>query len=149
MMNVAIVEQLQLSPCEQLGFVVRDMDAALALYEPLFGPFTMMEPGNDSYNYRGEQAEVDLQLAFGKSGELEIELIAVKSGRSLHQEFLDSGGEGMHHLRFRVEQLEPKVEQALALGYDNIWGKRFSADTAVAYLVRPDDPLIIELLEMP
>jgi methylmalonyl-CoA/ethylmalonyl-CoA epimerase len=148
-MNAAIVEQLALSPCEQVGFVVRDMDAALAMYEPLFGPFTMMEPGNDSYSYRGKQADVDLQLAFGKSGDLEIELIAVKSGCSPHQEFLDSGREGMHHLRFRVDHLEPKVEQAQALGYENIWGKRFGEDTAVAYLVRPDDPLIIELLECP
>ena len=148
-MNTPIVEQLQLSPCEQLGFVVRDMDAALALYTPLFGPFTMMEPGNESYNYRGKATDVDLQLAFGKSGELEIELIAVKSGYSPHQEFLDSGGEGMHHLRFRVARLEPEVEQAQAFGYENIWGKRFAEHTAVAYLVRPDDPLIIELLEMP
>ena len=148
-MTQTIDEQLQLPPCEQVGFVVRDMDAALALYEPLFGPFTMMEPGNDSYDFRGEQAEVELQLAFGKSGELEIELIAVVSGRSPHQEFLDSGREGMHHLRFRVASLEAEVKKADALGYRNIWGKRFSEDTAVAYLSRQGDPLLIELLEMP
>lgn len=148
-MSASIEEQLQLPPCEQVGFVVRDMEAALALYEPLFGPFTRMDTGSDSYSFRGEQAEVDLQLAFGKSGDLEIELIAVASGRSPHQEFLDSGREGMHHLRFRVQQLEPEVEKARALGYENIWGKRFSEDTAVAYLARSGDPLIIELLEMP
>lgn len=148
-MKPSIPGQLDLPPCDQVGFVVRDMDAALALYEPLFGPFTMMEPGRDSYSYRGEQAEVELQLAFGKSGELEIELIAVLSGHSPHQEFLDSGREGMHHLRFRVGKLEPVVEQALAMGYENIWGKRYSDDTAVAYLTRPADPLILELLEMP
>ena len=33
MMSAEIVEQLQLPQCEQLGFVVHDMAAALALYE--------------------------------------------------------------------------------------------------------------------
>lgn len=141
--------QLELPPCEQVGFVVRDMEKALALYEPLFGSFKRLDPGPMSYDFRGEQAEVDLQIAFGLSGELEIELIAVNSGRSPHQEFLDAGREGMHHLRFRVPKLEAKVEEAQALGYQTVWGKRFSEDMAVAYLERADDPLIIELLEMP
>lgn len=148
-MSEEIIEKLELSPCEQVGMVVRDMDAALKLYEPLFGPFTLMNPGNDSYAYRGGEAEVDLSLAFGKSGDLEIELIAVNSGTSPHSEFLDQGREGMHHLRFRVEKLEPKVAEAEAMGYTNIWGKRFGEDTAVAYLEREGDPVLIELLEMP
>ena len=92
------------------------MAAALEQYEPLFGPFSTMNPGPMSYNYRGAQEECDMRLAFGKSGELEIELIQWLRGGCPHKEFIDGGGEGMHHLRFRVDKLEDSVAEAQAAG---------------------------------
>jgi methylmalonyl-CoA/ethylmalonyl-CoA epimerase len=146
-MSDDIRQALELPPCDQVGFVVRDMQAALALYEPLFGPFSTMDPGPMTYNYRGEQQECDMRLAFGKSGELEIEIIQWVSGGCPHKEFLDGGGEGMHHLRFRVDNLETKVAEAEAFGYQNVWGTRYGEGLAVAYLERQGDPTIIELFE--
>lgn len=140
-------ERLTLPACDQVGFVVRDMAAALALYEPLFGPFSTMDPGPMSYNYRGEAEECEMKLAFGKSGEVEIELIEWVSGGCPHQEFIEAGREGMHHLRFRVETLETKVAEAERLGYRNIWGTRYGEGLAVAYLEREGDPLLIEFFE--
>ncbi len=146
-MSEDIRQALELPPCEQVGLVVRDLGAALALYEPLFGPFTLMDPGPMTYTYRGRQEECDIRLAYGRSGELEIELIQWMAGGSPHREFLDAGREGMHHLRFRVGDLDSKVAEAGALGYENIWGTRFGEGLAVAYLERAGDPLIIELFE--
>ena len=100
-----------------------------------------------SYNYRGAEEECDMRLAFGKSGDVEIELIEWVSGGCPHKEFLDAGGEGMHHLRFIVQDLESKVVEAGALGYEAIWGKRYGEGLAVAYLERASDPLVIELFE--
>ena len=37
-----IRKQLNLPDLNQVGFVVRDLEAALALYEPMFGPFSTM-----------------------------------------------------------------------------------------------------------
>ena len=142
-----IQQALDLPPADQVGFVVRDMEAALALYEPLFGPFSTMDPGPMTYDYRGEQEECDMRLAFGKSGELEIEIIQWVHGGCPHKEFLDAGREGMHHLRFRVDELEPTVAAAEALGFRNIWGTRYGEGLAVAYLEREGDPLIIEFFE--
>ena len=103
-----IRKQLNLPDLNQVGFVVRDMDAALALYEPLFGPFSTMDPGPMTYDYRGSEEECEMRLAFGKSGDVEIELIQWVSGGCPHKEFLDAGREGMHHLRFIVEDLEAR-----------------------------------------
>ena len=146
-MSEAIRHALALPPCDQVGFVVRDLEAALALYEPLFGPFSLMEPGPMSYCYRGRQEECDMRLAFGRSGELEVELIQWVRGGCPHKEFLDAGREGMHHLRFRVDRLEDKVAGAEAMGYESIWGTRYGEGLAVAYLERAGDPLIIEFFE--
>ena len=146
-MGEDIREKLDLPDLNQVGFVVRSMEQALALYEPLFGPFSTMDPGPMSYNYRGAEEECDMRLAFGKSGDVEIELIEWLSGGCPHKEFLDAGGEGMHHLRFIVQDLDSKVVEAKALGYEAIWGKRYGEGLAVAYLERASDPLVIELFE--
>ena len=146
-MAADIREKLDLPDLNQVGFVVRSMEQALALYEPLFGPFSTMDPGPMSYNYRGTEEECDMRLAFGKSGDVEIELIEWVRGGCPHKEFLDAGGEGMHHLRFIVQDLGSKVVEAEALGYAAIWGKRYGEGLAVAYLERASDPLVIELFE--
>ena len=140
-------EKLDLPPIDQVGFVVRDMDAALALYEPVFGPFTQMDSGEFEYDYRGEKDTSSLKLAFGRSGDVEIELIQWVSGRTPHKEFIDAGREGMHHLRFRVDDLDAKVAEAEALGYRSIWSTRYGEGLAVAYLEREGDPLLLEFFE--
>ena len=90
-------------------------------------------------------------MAFGRSGPLEIELIEPVSGRGPHQEFLDAGGEGVHHVRFRVEDLDGRLPELNAAGYETVWYHRFAPEIAWAYLSVPDDEGggLFELLEMP
>lgn len=146
-MRENIRSQLNLPDLDQVGFVVRNLESALALYEPLFGPFSTMAPGPMTYNYRGVQEECNMRLAFGKSGDVEIELIEWVSGGCPHKEFLDAGREGMHHLRFIVDDLETQVDAARTVGFTSIWSKRYREGMAVAYLERDGDPLLIEFFE--
>ena len=146
--NSDIRTQLQLDPVDQVGFVVRDLHSSIAAYRPLFGEFTTMETGSMDWHYRGaDNVPSELKIAFAKSGDLEIELIQWISGQSPHKEFLDRGLEGMHHLRFIVDDLEKKVAQASHFGYNSIWQKRFGEGLAAAYLEREGDALIIEFFE--
>jgi methylmalonyl-CoA/ethylmalonyl-CoA epimerase len=146
-MGEDISKQLNLPDLNQVGFVVLDMEQALALYEPLFGPFSRMDPGPMTYDYRGAQEECTMRLAFGSSGDVEIELIEWVSGECPHKEFLDAGREGMHHLRFIVDDLDTQVREAQSVGYEAIWGKRYGEGLAVAYMERLGDPLVIEFFE--
>ncbi len=146
-MQDAIGEQLELGPCDQIGFVFADLEAAIKRYEPIFGHFEVQEFGSFEYDYRGEKDHCELKIAFGKSGDLEIELIEWVSGGSPHKEFLERGREGMHHMRFRVDDLDAKVREAEAFGYRAIWSTRFAEGLAVAYLERDGDPLLVELFE--
>lgn len=148
-MSNELKSALNLPPIDQVGFVVKDLEAAIAVYEPMFGPFHIFEPGPSEWYYRGEQDTSEIRLAFGRSGDIEIELIQWVSGRTPHKEFLDAGREGMQHLRFIVEHLEDTIAQAEALGYQSIWYKRFAPDLAAAYLERDGDPLVIEFFERP
>ena len=148
-MSNELQEQLDLPPIDQIGFVVPDMDAAIKLYEPLFGPFSMMDSPIEGANLRGKIKDCHLLLAFGKSGDMEIELIAPVSGESPHQEFIDAGGNGMHHLRYRVSDHDAKVKAAASIGFETIWTMRMGEDIAFTYMQRDGDPLIIEFLQMP
>lgn len=142
-------ELLGLPPCDQVGFVVRDLERAMAMYAPLFGPFTTMDGSVQQATYRGRLADAGLQIAFGRSGDLEIELIEWTGGESPHREFIEAGREGMHHIRFRVEDTDHWVERLRPLGYEPVWYKRWSSDTVFAYLEREGDPTLIEFLQMP
>jgi methylmalonyl-CoA/ethylmalonyl-CoA epimerase len=137
-----------LPPPDQIGFVVRDLDAALQLYEPLFGPFTRPEFGPQQASYRGEvPSSYSLDFAFGRAGDLEIELIAWVSGDTPHRDFVRAGREGMHHLRYRIDDLDTYAARLKAKGYETAWEARMTPDIAFAYFDRPGDPLAIELFQ--
>lgn len=145
--NETIREKLNLSACDQVGFVFKDIETAIARYEGVFGSFERMDPGEMVFQYRGKEEKCELQLAFAKSGDLEIELIGWVSGGCPHKEFIDAGREGMMHLRFLVDQLDSSVKEAEKLGYNSIWSKRWNDKLAVAYLEHKDDPLVLEFFE--
>jgi len=141
--------KLGLPQVAQVGYVVRDLQASMKLYEPLFGPFRTMDGSVKDATYRGRLADCKLELAFGWSGDVEIELIQWVSGDCPHREFIEKGREGMHHLHFRVEDCDAWVRRLEPLGYQTIWYKRWSEDTIFAYLERANDPTLIEFLQMP
>lgn len=148
-MSASELRTLGLPPIAQLGHVVRDLQAAMALYEPLYGPFWTMDGSVQAATYRGRIADARLAIAFGRSGDLEIELIEWQGGESPHREFIERGREGLHHVQFRVEDTDGWIEKVKPLGFELIWYKRFSADTTFAYLERKGDPTLIEFLQMP
>ena len=92
------------------------------------------------------EAELLRGIFRGRSGELEIEFIEWQGGHSPHREFIEAGREGMHHLRYRVDDTDAWIEKLAPLGYAPIWYKQFSEDTIFAYLEREGDPLLIEFL---
>lgn len=140
---------LGLPPIDQVGFVVKSVEEAERRYASLFGPFTRMDGSVQAATYRGRKADVQLEILFGRSGDLEIEFIEWREGESPHREFIEQGREGMHHLRYRVEDTDAWIEKLKTAGYEPIWYKQFSAEIVFAYLERKDDPLLIELLQMP
>lgn len=136
-------------PVSQVAFVVRDLERAMSLYEPFFGPFHTMDGSVSQALFRGRLCDVKLDMAFGRSGDIEIELIQWCGGESPHGEFIQAGREGIHHLQFRVDDTDAWIERVRPLGYAPFWYKRWSADIVFAYLERAGDPLVIEFLQMP
>ena len=88
----------------QLGYIVKDIGGALDFWVNVLGvgPWAAvkdMKP--DNYIYRGEPGELVMDVAVANSGELQIELIQVKStSPNFYQEGFDKGMNGIHHVSF-------------------------------------------------
>ena len=148
----SLAAELGLPPIDQVGYVVRDLDAALETFGPIFGPFVTMESPLQGTKYRGRSSDVTLWLAFGHSGPVEIELIEWVSGDSPHKEALDAGAEGVHHVRFKVEDLATHRARLEEQGFAVVWSHAFpDADIEWAYLEGPAEQggLLIELYQNP
>ncbi len=116
-----IASEIGLPPVDQVAWVGRDLDKALETFRPIFGEFTTMESKLEGTTFRGRSSDVTLKLGFGRSGPLEIELIEVVSGESPHSEWLAQHGEGVHHIRFKVDDLAVPLAKLQALGFETIW----------------------------
>ena len=142
-----IKQQLQLPGVGQIGVVVEDVDRAIAFYESTFGlgPWDIREVGAPNVWDRGEEKQIKARLAFADFGQVEIELIQILEGDSLHLAFLREHGEGLHHLGFFVKDFAAKLEQAKAMGFEVLQVDPFGQ--AYAYLdTRQPGGIIFELI---
>lgn len=117
-----------LGTATQLGFVVRDVEAAMRHWIEVFGvgPFVCMERGTSQPPpvtwMRGKPVSVELKLAFGFMGEVQIELIEQKNDApSPYTEFLEAGCEGLQHLGFWVHDHAEATRVVEAAGYRPVY----------------------------
>jgi hypothetical protein len=149
-MSGTVKRDLGLGPIDQVAYVVESLERSLASYEAMYGPFQILTFEMKDCTIRGRQADCALRLALNNSGPIEIELIEVVSGETIHSEHLKQHGEGLHHVRFRVADLDPKVAELETAGYRTGMGKRFDPTLAFAYLESPPETggSVIELIQM-
>jgi catechol 2,3-dioxygenase-like lactoylglutathione lyase family enzyme len=138
-----------LGPIDQVAYVVADLSEALPRYQALFGPFEVGESLLRDCTIRGRRADCRLKLAVNRTGPVEVELIQVVEGETPHSDHLRAHGEGLHHVRFRVDDLDAAIERLEREGFETLMHKRFGPRVAFAYLQRPAGSVgVIELLEL-
>lgn len=150
-MTQNLASELELPPVDQVAWVVHDLDRTLETFGALFGEFQTMEHTIEGANFRGRQADVSLKLAFGRSGPLEIEVIQVVSGESPHSEMLAKHGEGIHHIRFKLDDIGPTLAKLRKLGFEVIWSHVIpQVGARWAYLEGPKEQggALVELYEL-
>jgi methylmalonyl-CoA/ethylmalonyl-CoA epimerase len=149
--TVALARDFGLGPIDQVSYVVEDLEQALPRYEALFGPFRRGDSPLRDCLYRGRRVDCRLHLAVNREGPVEIELIQVAEGEAPHLEHLKARGEGLHHVRFRVADLDGKLAELSEAGFQTVFYKRFGPTVGFAYLETPPQmgASVIELLEMP
>lgn len=150
-MENPIAQRFDLGPIDQVAYVVESIDRALPRYEALFGPFEVGDSPMTDCTYRGRNVDCHLRLAVNRSSPVEIELIEVVGGEAPHSEHLKAHGEGLHHVRFRISDLDAKLALLEKAGFESLFVKHFSPEVAFAYLEAPKElgGSVIELLQLP
>lgn len=111
--------------CVQIGVVVKDLDRTLKALTEVFGlgPFrTITYPPPDRTDiervYKGSPASFVFREAFADLGSVELEIIQPLDGESIWSDFLKEHGEGLHHIRFNVPDLQPVIRCLAEQGID-------------------------------
>jgi len=98
----------------QVGVVVKNIDETIKYYEEVFGfgPFEIRQVDYADATYYGETAGYRGKRAFFYLGPIQIELIELIDGKTIHEAFLKEKGEGVHHIAFEVNNLEESKRNA-------------------------------------
>jgi len=103
----------------QIGIIVRDAEKAAAHYAEVFGipkpeVVTIADEPISNTIYRGAPSGATGKAAFFDMGTVQMELIEPVGGPSTWAEFLETRGEGIHHVAFKVQDFE--ATQAMLSG---------------------------------
>jgi len=94
-----------------LGLAVRDLEAAIRLYEGVFGL---------RVDRRWVAAEDRMMAAAFHVGDVEIELMQPTEEDSPVGRFIARRGEGLHHVAYKVDDVAAALERVAAAGLETI-----------------------------
>jgi DNA-binding IclR family transcriptional regulator len=106
-----------------VGLVVRDLDAAMAQHcllvgsrgwRPLvYGPSTVGEA-----TYRGRPVSSTVKVMTADGLPRAVDLVSPVAGASIHRDWLDERGEGVHYVNVPVDSLDEAIEVMSRSGFD-------------------------------
>ena len=110
-------------PIDHIAHIVHDLDKAIENYASLLGlnsSESTPEVGGSSRvlpHYRETLPEHKVEVAFIDLENTSIELITPLEGNSSLVNFLNSRGEALHHICYRVDSVAVELERLKASGY--------------------------------
>jgi hypothetical protein len=139
-----------LGAIDQLSFAVANLDDALPRYEAMFGgTFTAVDVPSMDVVVRGEPETVTLRLGFGATAGLEVELVEVVAGGWPTVAWLAEHGEGLHHLRYPVDDYVRARDALQAQGCTLVM-EGHNSGVSFGYLEVPMlNGMVVELIQMP
>jgi Glyoxalase/Bleomycin resistance protein/Dioxygenase superfamily len=138
-------------PIRQIGYVVTDLDRAMACWLELgVGPWFVIRGLPMRANYRGEPCATTLSLALSNSGELQVELIQqLDDTPSIFTEFLTAHGSGYHQLAYWTTDFEDTMREVEKAGWPVVWSGGEGLGVRFAYVEPPEAPAaVIEISEL-
>jgi methylmalonyl-CoA/ethylmalonyl-CoA epimerase len=130
-----------LEKLDHIGIAVKDLDQAMKLYQEAFG----IEP---SIVY--ESSYTKAKIAFFPIGEVRVELIQPVNPDSVVGKFLEKKGEGIHHISYRVKDVDRSLAELERKGIQLIDKKsrQVRENERVAFLhPKSTNGVLVELIQ--
>ena len=122
--------------CWDVAVVVRDLESTVKHLEELgFGPFIHPDepPGAEGLFYKGKPLESDFKALAVRIGNMQIEIIQPDDNPNPWKEFLDTRGEGIHHIGFEVDSIDREVPGLISKGFRLVYAGKFKPSGGFAY----------------
>ena len=135
----------------QVGVVVKDLDKTLAFLSLIgLGPFTVRKVKHHAATVRGKKETYEVRIALAQQGPVQLELIEYIEGTTVHKEFLEDKGEGLHHIRFMVSDLDAAISRFSEIGVKVLQEDRYVDGGGIAYMgTDTTGGVIMEITETP
>lgn len=130
-----------LEKVDHIGIVVKDLDQAMRLYREAFG----IEPEKV---YESDVAKA--KIAFFPVGQVRIELLQPLVADSVTAKFLEKKGEGIHHIAFKVKDVDQSLGILAEKGIQLVdqKGKKVREAEKVGFLhPKSTNSVLIELIQ--
>jgi methylmalonyl-CoA/ethylmalonyl-CoA epimerase len=139
----------------QIAIVVRDVEKYAKSYAEFFGvdvPKIIISETEDKAKtrYLGRPTKARVKQAFFRFDNVTLELLEPVGGPSTWKEFLDSNGEGVHHIAFEIKGMDDRIAQMQDRGATLIQEGRWTTYTGGRYAYFDSNAqlaVILELLE--
>jgi len=97
----------------QIGVVVKDVDKTVEFFSSVLGigPWRTVEVTRTKEQITAGASPYRVKLGFASFGPVQVELIQVLEGETIHSQFLKEKGEGLHHLGFYVSNIDEIVAE--------------------------------------
>ena len=126
---------------EHLGIAVENLEESEKLYETLL---------NTKVYKREEVESQKVTTSFLRSGNSKIELLQATSADSVIQKFIDSRGEGIHHIAFAVSDIKSEMHRLSDSGFRLLNQEPIAgADNKIVCFLHPKSTggILIELVQ--
>jgi methylmalonyl-CoA/ethylmalonyl-CoA epimerase len=130
-----------------LGIVVRDADKSSQFLTSLLG----LGPWKTTDYIAPKESMIvgepfKLKLMYTKLGTVTLELLQPVAGKSIWADFLETNGEGLHHIAFKVTEWEHTVSKIKAQGGIMLVGAAFQ-DSRWCYCRVAPSGMIVEFMD--
>jgi methylmalonyl-CoA/ethylmalonyl-CoA epimerase len=131
-----------------MAVLVNDIDTTAKRLEGMgIGPF--MNPGAPSgaegLFFRGQPFDTNYRAVVGRLGDMQLEIIQPDDKPNPWIEFLNTKGEGIHHIGFQVEDVEKEVRQLTRRGVEVPFYGQINGKIGAAYVDLKVANILIEL----
>ena len=134
---------------DQLGFVFKNIEEQAKIMESVYGipKFAMMEDKENVSTHRGKETNLVAKIGISRFINTQIELIEHVEGESIYKEFIDAGREGLHHISFFVDELDPYIEAFTKSGFEIVRAGQIGKQRFVYFDTEETFGLLLEFQE--
>lgn len=136
---------------QQVAFVVEDITRAEKFFCEKLGIERFCRFNNfqvDNGVYRDKPTEFDYHLSIAYTAEMQIELIQHLSGENIYKEFLETKGEGVHHLGFLLDDHRKVVDDFAANGFPVVQGGNVGGSSFAYFDTRKEIGVFLETIAL-